>query len=152
MVAIFATTLVHTGFAQHDHTNHQTQTSALLPLYYNIKDALVEGNANLANLKAVELVTALNTPDEKTRIGDKLLKYVEKIAESNDLKNQREHFTNLSAAMVVLAKESKLSTDPIYQMYCPMKKASWLSNSATIKNPYFGNDMLTCGKIVQTLK
>jgi hypothetical protein len=37
-------------------------------------------------------------------------------------------------------------------MYCPMKKANWLSSSATIKNPYYGNSMLTCGKVVETLK
>jgi len=33
-----------------------------------------------------------------------------------------------------------------------MKKAYWLSSEAAIKNPYFGNAMLACGKITETLK
>jgi hypothetical protein len=33
-----------------------------------------------------------------------------------------------------------------------MKKASWLSSEAAIKNPYFGSAMLTCGKVTATLK
>jgi hypothetical protein len=155
MVAILTTTLVQTGFAQHEGANHQTQTPALLPLYYHIKDALVNGNANLASSKAGELVIALNSPEAKTITGDswnELLKHSEKIADSKDLKDQREHFADLSAEMVVLAKKSKLSADPVYQMYCPMKKESWLSSSATVKNPYFGNSMLNCGKVVETLK
>jgi hypothetical protein len=155
MVAIMATTLVQTGFAQNDHANHQTQNPALLPLYFSIKDALVGGNANLASSKASELVIALNSPEGKTITGDswnEILKHSEKISDSKDLKSQRENFVDLSESMIVLAKNFQLSTDPIYQMYCPMKKANWLSSSSTVKNPYFGNAMLTCGKVVQTLK
>lgn len=155
MVVILTTTLVQTGFAQDDHANHQSETSVLLSLYYNIKDALVSGNSNLASLKASELVIALNTSEAKAIAGksnDELLKYAGEIAESKDLKTQRRNFADLSVSMVALAKSSKLSTDPIYQMYCPMKKTNWLSSSATVKNPYFGNAMLTCGKVVETLK
>jgi hypothetical protein len=155
MVAIMATTLVQTGFAQQNHSNHQTDTSDFLPLYYNIKDALVSGNTNLASSKASELVIALNSPEGKTITGDswnEILKHSEKISDSKDLKAQRQNFADLSLEMIVLAKKSKLSTEPIYQMYCPMKKANWLSSSSTVKNPYFGNAMLTCGKVVQTLK
>ncbi|MGY3053104.1 hypothetical protein ACVWYG_001301 [Pedobacter sp. UYEF25] len=155
MVAILATTLVQTTFAQNDHADHQTQTSVLLPLYYNIKDALVGGNATLAASKAAELVKALNSSDAKTITGDKgddLLVHAGKIAQSKDLKDQREHFNGLSADMIAVAKKSKLSADPVYQLYCPMKRANWLSNSATVKNPYFGSAMLTCGKVVETIK
>ncbi|MCW3118020.1 MAG: hypothetical protein JWM28_2102 [Chitinophagaceae bacterium] len=41
--------------------------------------------------------------------------------------------------MHVLAKKAKLSPEPVYQQYCPMKKASWLSNNKTIQNLYYGN-------------
>lgn len=155
MVALMATAFVQTGFAQHDHTNHQTQSSALLPLYYNVKDALVGGNASLAASKAEELVKALNSTDAKTITGssrDGLLEHAGKIAESKELKSQREHFAGLSTDMITLAKGSKLSTEPVYQMYCPMKKSNWLSNEKTVKNPYYGSSMLTCGKVVETIK
>jgi hypothetical protein len=53
--------------------------------------------------------------------------------------------------MASLAKSVKLTTEPIYQAYCPMKKANWLSNDKAIKNPYYGSAMLTCGKVVETI-
>jgi hypothetical protein len=155
MVAIIATTLIQSGFAQNNQANQKSQNPELLPLYFNIKDALVIGNANLASSKAGELVIALNSPEGKTITGDswnEILKHSEKISDSKDLKAQRQNFANLSLEMIVLAKKSKLSIEPVYAMYCPMKKASWLSNSATIKNPYYGNSMLNCGKVVETLK
>jgi hypothetical protein len=51
-----------------------------------------------------------------------------------------------------LAKAVKLSVQPVYQDYCPMKKAYWLSSEAAIKNPYYGSQMLSCGKINDTIK
>lgn len=153
MVAIIATAFVQTGFAQHDHANQQAQTPALLPLYYNVKDALVSGNASLAASKAGELVKVLNSTDAKAITNrDGLLEHAGKIAESKELKSQREHFASLSTDMIALAKGSKLSTEPVYQMYCPMKKSNWLSSDKTVKNPYYGSSMLTCGKVVETIK
>jgi hypothetical protein len=37
-------------------------------------------------------------------------------------------------------------------MYCPMKKSNWLSNEKTVKNPYYGSAMLTCGEVTGTIK
>jgi hypothetical protein len=150
-VALFATTFVQIGFAQEDHA----QTTALLPIYYNVKDALVGGNPSLAATKAGELVKALNTSDakvmtEKNRSG--LLEHAGKIAKSKDLESQREYFADLSTNMIALAKAKKLSTEPVYQMYCPMKKSNWLSGEKAVKNPYYGSSMLTCGEIVETIK
>lgn len=155
MVVIMETAFMQTGFAQQDYYTHQAQASALLPLYYNVKDALVGGNATIAALKAAELVNALNGAEAKNLSGTNrggLLEQAGKIAQSKNLKSQREHFAILSEDMVVLAKGLKLSTEPVYQMYCPMKKGSWLSNSATVKNPYFGNAMLSCGTVIETIK
>lgn len=155
MVAFIATSFVQTGFAQHDHASHPAQATNVLPLYYNIKDALVAGNSSLAASKASDLVNALNGAD--TKVIDKanqkgLVEHAGKIAGSKDLKSQREHFAALSTDMIALAKSTKRSSEPVYQLYCPMKKANWLSSSTTIKNPYYGSSMLTCGKVVETLK
>jgi hypothetical protein len=70
---------------------------------------------------------------------------------SNDLKKQRETFQSLSDNFYVMAKGVKLSSEPIYQQYCPMKKAAWLSSESAVKNPYYGSSMLTCGKVTDTL-
>lgn len=80
-----------------------------------------------------------------------LLKDAEEISKSKEIKQQRELFAGFSANMVALAKAVKLTAEPVYQQYCPMKKASRLSSNKAIKNPYFGNAMLTCGKVTETL-
>jgi Cu(I)/Ag(I) efflux system membrane fusion protein len=43
----------------------------------------------------------------------------------------------------------------IYNQFCPManndKGANWLSFQENIKNPYFGDAMLTCGNVEETI-
>ncbi len=152
-VAMFATAFVQQIFAQD--TKQQTQLSQLLHAYYDIKDALVAGNAATVSLKAADFVIHLNGIDGKIISQDNstaLLKDAIDISESKDIKHQREHFANFSANMFVLAKSVKLTSDPVYEAYCPMKKAYWLSSEKTIKNPYYGSAMLTCGSVKETLK
>ncbi|HEY4936494.1 MAG TPA: DUF3347 domain-containing protein [Puia sp.] len=73
------------------------------------------------------------------------------IAEVQKIDHQREHFASLSLNMYTLAKSVRLSSQPVYQDYCPMKKAYWLSAEKEIRNPYYGNQMLSCGSITNTL-
>jgi len=150
IVAIVATAFVQNIFAQ-----DSTRTHQLLHSYYDIKNALVAGNANTASMKAQEFVKTANGIDYKVISEgniNALLKDATAISESKDLKEQRMHFANLSTNMFAIAKAVKLTTQPIYYTYCPMKKTYWLSSEAAIKNPYFGNIMLTCGKVTETLK
>lgn len=153
IVAIFATAFVQQIFAQDN--KQQTQLSELLHAYYDIKNALVAGNAATASLKADDFIKHLNAIDAKSISQDNaaaLLKDASHISSSKEIKHQREHFANFSTNMFALAKSVKLSSDPIYEAYCPMKKAYWLSNEKAIKNPYYGSSMLTCGSIKETLK
>lgn len=153
MIALVASTFVQSSFAQE--ITVKSDSSPLLVLYYEVKDALVSGKANEAATKAAEFVHAAHTMDTQTLPEENrsaLLKSAGAISESKDLKKQREYFAGLSDHMFALAKSSKLSTAPIYKAYCPMKKASWLSREAAIKNPYYGSAMLTCGKVTETLK
>ena len=131
----------------------QDDFSGMLAAYYNVKDALVKSNATVAAAGAAELVKAItNTGNaELKEKRDELLKDANAIAQSKDLKVQRAKFATLSAAMVDLAKTVKFSAEPVYQQYCPMQKASWLSNIKAIKNPYYGSAMLTCGSVKATL-
>jgi hypothetical protein len=151
LVVFIATVFIRTSSAQHD----TAQTAALLPLYYNIKDALVGGNYSLVASNTDDLVKILNGLDAKSISVDSrnnLLEYAGKIVKSKDLKGQREHFAGLSTGFIALARSLKLSTQPVYQLYCPMKKSNWLSNEKAIKNPYYGSAMLTCGNVVGAVK
>jgi hypothetical protein len=154
--------------AQQDHSSHQHTTpvsqpasadsspvSQLLTSYYGIKDALVKSNAASASSAALEFVKTANAIDYKLISEgniNALVKDAAKISETKDINKQRQYFANLSENMFTVAKSVKLSNKPVYQAYCPMKKTYWLTNEKAIKNPYYGNTMLTCGSITATLE
>lgn len=149
LIAFVATAFLQKSFAQ------DNQISDLLTKYYNIKNALVAGNANTASSEAEAFVKTLKGLDSKTineGTRDALLKDAGQIEETKELKHQREHFASISDNMYTLAKATKLTTQPVYYDYCPMKKAHWLSSDKAIKNPYYGSSMLTCGKVEETLQ
>lgn len=139
-----------------------TPLSQLLSLYYDVKNALVNSDAKTSATKAGEFVKALNGVDMQSLseeahkvfmpLKNQLLKEAGDIAASDKLDQQRELFKSFSNDVYTLAKGVKLSDQPVYQEYCPMEKSYWLSNEAAIKNPYFGSQMLNCGKVTDTLK
>ena len=134
----------------------------LLNSYYDVKNALVSGDANVAASKATALLSVVKSVDAKklsekdkkafAPLKDKLVLDAEHIAESKDVDHQRDHFSTLSTNVYALAKAIKLADKPVYYDYCPMKKMYWLSEEQAIKNPYYGKAMLTCGKITETIK
>jgi hypothetical protein len=160
IVAFFATISVQYSFAQ-DNTK-TTPLSHLLNSYFGIKNALVSSDAKAAATNAGELLKAINGIDMKALsendmnafmpLQDKLAFDAKHISENNGIAEQREHFSSLSNNIYKLAKAVKLSAEPVYQEYCPMKKMYWLSREAVIKNPYYGKAMLTCGKVTETIK
>ena len=151
LIALFAIAFIQKSFGQ-DSNVPQAQ---LLHSYYDIKNALVSGNAGTASSKAGDFIKSLNSFDDKKVNEDTrkaLLKDAAEISESKDIKHQRVHFANFSTNMYALAKATKLTSEPVYYDYCPMKKSYWLSSDKSIKNPYFGNAMLTCGKVTETIQ
>jgi hypothetical protein len=142
--------------------NESKALSPLLTAYYDIKNALVNSDGEAAASKASAYVKTLKEVNLKSLsdkeqkafepLKDKLLFDVEHIAETKDVSHQRDHFSSFSDNMYKLAKATDLSSDDIYQMYCPMKKTYWLSNEKAVKNPYYGKQMLTCGKVTETIK
>lgn len=151
LLALIAIVLIQHSFAQ---DSVKAQPATLLNAYYTLKDALVNSDATLAAASAGELVKAINAFDQGTvnkNTRYTLLKNAGAISRSKDIKLQREIFSALSGNMVELIKTVKLTDEPVYQQYCPMKKASWLSQDKAIKNPYYGSAMLTCGAVKATL-
>jgi hypothetical protein len=155
MIAIFSISSV----------NAQTITpkkDAVLIAYYDVKNALISGDGAATSAKAKDLLAAINAfPADQLSTADKTnwTKYTAKlqfdarhIAENSNIAHQREHFASLSENMFATVKALKLNTATVYRAYCPMKKNYWLSEAAAIKNPYYGNEMLTCGEVKQTLQ
>jgi hypothetical protein len=129
--------------------------------YISLKNALVGSNAELAKSKSKELLAALSVPATGLKpaqqklmatYNDKLKFDSRHISETTAIDHQRKHFESLSKNMFALISGLKMNNATLYQQYCPMKKASWLSETEEIRNPYYGDDMLECGKITATLK
>jgi hypothetical protein len=134
--------------------------SSLLSKYEEVKNALVAGDPAAAAKSAGEFNTAINAVDTKllntneqaafTNIRSKLHSNAANIAGTKDLAKQRSYFQSFSDAVITLIKAARLSR-PVYIDYCPMKKASWASLEKTIRNPYYGSSMLTCGSLTETI-
>ncbi len=143
----------------------KTQLNELLSSYYNLKDALVNDKANLANTEAKNLLKSLDKVKMKLLKGDAHMYWMtqkndiqlnaEKIANSNDINEQRNQFISLSNAMINNVKAFGVN-NVSYEQYCPMaddnKGAYWLSESNKVLNPYFGNVMLKCGEVKSKLE
>lgn len=153
MIVIFSITIVN--------AQNNTPKVAVISAYYGVKNALIISDAAATSTKAKDLLTAIATfPTDKLSAADKTnwTKYAAKlqfdtrhIAENSNIGHQRENFATLSENMFAAIKALKLNTAVVYRAYCPMKKTYWLSEAAAIKNPYYGNEMLTCGEVKQTL-
>lgn len=129
--------------------------------YFSLKNALVRSDAKTASANAKELTDAITAVkmnelsitehDVWMKVMNTLKTDAKAISQTQDIKKQRETLKSLSKNMYELLKTSK-HTSPIYYQYCPMQDANWLSTESTIKNPYYGAQMLTCGSTVETLK
>ena len=169
---------VKTEVVAENHSNHENHTEtpkvevqevnqlkSVFDNYFAVKDALVKTDENTASAKAKELLSAINDvkmetlkTDEHTiwmKISKNLKEDAEHIADTKDAKHQRDHFDTLSKNIYDLIKVSKQET-PTYLQHCPMandgKGADWLSKENTVKNPYYGSMMLSCGKVTETIK
>lgn len=162
------TEMAHTGHSGHDmkaaEQQNQSQLKAVFDNYFDVKDALVKTDGKLASDKAKGLVKAISAikmselkTDEHTvwmKVFNELKEDAEHISETADAKHQRDHFITLSKNIYELLKVSKYEV-PVYYQFCPMandgKGANWLSKENAIKNPYYGSQMLTCGKTQETI-
>jgi Protein of unknown function (DUF3347) len=119
--------------------------------YINLKNALVNSNAAAAHQTAADLSTALKAFEgcENTAL------IADKIAASSDLKVQRKEFTALSSDVIALFKHVDLKKGNIYVQHCPMANngdgGDWLSSEQNIRNPYYGDEMLECGAVLETI-
>jgi len=137
------------------------QLQAVFDNYFLLKDALVKTDAKTASEKSTALLSSITVVKMETLKMDEHMVWMKvvkdltadakSISEAQDIKKQRELFKALSKNTYELIKASKY-TEPIYYQYCPMQDANWLSKENTVKNPYYGSQMLSCGKTVETIK
>ena len=152
-------------FASIANAQSNTNIKKVLDAYIQLKDALVKSdgaNSSSASKTLLTSIQEVNMSELNTETHTQWMKVVndlkedaEYISNTKDITDQRNHFMNLSKNLYTLIKVSKSET-PIYYQFCPMankgKGANWLSLENKVKNPYYGNQMLTCGKVVETIQ
>ena len=140
------------------------QLKAVFNDYISLKIQLVNSDA-IASAKAATMLNEnLQKVDMSLVSGDahlewmKDLEVLEKtsraIADDESLENQRILFSPLSDQLYNTLSRFQVDVQA-YRQYCPMamnnEGAYWLSTSEKIRNPYFGDQMLTCGSVKDEL-
>ncbi len=136
--------------------------------YLDLKDALVNDDATTAKAAAKTMKTAVGKVDMKLLTDNdahiswmkavkKLNAQLDKISGENDIEKQRSAFSTLGGDLTntVQVLGVDVGKNTLYLEFCPMANnntgAYWLSFDKKIKNPYFGQKMLKCGEVKQTL-
>ena len=144
----------------------QNQLKTVFNDYIKLKDALVkddyknvsedaEGLLNNLNQVDMKLLTDSNSHNHWMSLEKEIKASTISISSTSDIKEQRNHFKNLSLnltnAVLVFGVNER-----VYSQFCPMadnnKGAYWLSKEEKVLNPYFGNEMLTCGSLKQIIE
>ena len=132
--------------------------AALLPYYLRIKNALVNSDAVESAQRAKESLHLLKGETKEAPAQgmiSQLERMLKTLSEQSDLENQRHEFIALSAHFIHWASQGLTSDETLYVQFCPMANdnqgAQWLSTEEEIRNPYYGDAMLSCGSVVEVL-
>lgn len=134
--------------------------------YLQMKNALVASDEAKARNQANNLAKAIgnvpmnafdkNAHESWMAYQVVLQDLTKKVANSNSLAGMRKQFTQLSDRMSDLMKVFGPLETPLFVQFCPMANSNkggyWLSGEEEIRNPYYGDEMLTCGKVVTEIR
>ncbi|MGB3799864.1 MAG: efflux RND transporter periplasmic adaptor subunit, partial [Lewinella sp.] len=139
------------------------QLAAVVEAYLPLKDRMVSSEAADASLLD-PLAESLSGVDMMLLEGEAhqywmeqlnaLSSHLESLSETTDLADQRRQFGFFSQALINTLTAFGADHE-LYVQRCPMafdnEGANWISEDAEIRNPYFGDAMLTCGSTIDTL-
>jgi len=159
-----------------DHSQHKMESFDVdskfkrqLTSFYNnyllLTKAFVTSNPSKVKSAAESLLTKLTLIDMGLLKGDAHMAWMAdlKVLESKlktieggkDIDKQRAAFAPFNQALYKSVKSFGLDKVTVYYQFCPMansdKGAYWFSNSEEIQNPYFGEMMLGCGEVKETI-
>lgn len=147
----------------------QKAKEALQPLYagyLDLKNALVADDLKESKRAAIQLMSTFGKINMSLFTGEAhnaWMGYSSAMSETlrqaqhqNSIEELRTTFQQISEGMIAMAKAFNPLDQALYIQFCPMadnnKGANWLSTEEEIRNPYFGESMLTCGEVENILK
>lgn len=134
----------------------------LVTEYLSVKNALINSNETEAATASGKMYDAMKTFDKSLLSADQkiiyddiesdLKEHAEHISK-NKIEHQREHFAMMSKDMYDMVKAFGAGMI-LYHDHCPMYKdgSMWLSETKDIKNPFYGDKMMTCGSMEEMMK
>lgn len=128
--------LCHLGMAQQS-------LEGVVDSYILVKEALVKGDPKSVQTLSKDLLAKV----KGLKTESKLEKSTLRLSEQKDIEKQSKAFEEVSTTLWAMVKDAGKLEKDLYYQYCPMKKAYWISTEPAIKNPYYGNQMLSCGKV-----
>ncbi|MCR9098925.1 MAG: efflux RND transporter periplasmic adaptor subunit [bacterium] len=141
------------------------QLGNAIEAYLRLKDALVATNAETAAVQAKAFTDAVEGISSDGITGEALeywrqqrgalMAHSKQVAETEAVAEQRTQFDFLSQALISTVKAFGAAEQTYYVQHCPMafdwEGADWISDVQEIRNPYFGDEMLACGTVEETL-
>jgi len=142
------------------------QLTDVYQAYLKMKNAFVAKQFDKVQANAKAVQAALGKVDMEELKGENHVDWMKrlnvmkpniaKIVSTMNPGEQKAAFANFNKAFYESVKRFGLTGVTTYYQFCPMalnnKGAFWLSESADIRNPYFGSDMLTCGETRDTIQ
>lgn len=131
---------IHTQLSADNLKEAKNAAGKLLDALEQVDMTLLEHEPHIAWMKQLDEV--------KTTAGQ--------VREAEDLTTARAVFAQLSESLISVARTFGTGMDePMHVMHCPMafdnRGADWLQLSEKLKNPYYGETMLRCGEVKETL-
>jgi len=145
--------------------NFTMQLNTVFEQYIVLKDAFVQSDVKKVKQAAEKIEQSLASVNMKLlngdahtqwmNISDKMNNLLKQIKSTGEIEFQRTDFSNLTNEFYKALKVFGLMGKTVYYQFCPMafneKGAFWLSTAKEIRNPYYGDQMLTCGETKETL-
>ncbi|MEW2921608.1 efflux RND transporter periplasmic adaptor subunit [Muricauda sp. ANG21] len=133
----------------------------VLDAYLKLKNALVDSDAVEAKKRAseasqkIEHLKTTQMDDMGMTHVEKIEEYISNISKESSIEAQRNNFVLLSENMIFIGHQLNGLGQKLYVQHCPMadnnKGAHWISAEKEIRNPYYGEAMLTCGSIIDSI-
>ncbi|WP_226388971.1 efflux RND transporter periplasmic adaptor subunit [Penaeicola halotolerans] len=140
--------------------------TSLTEKYFDLQKNLVASDVSAAQKSATATLSELSKVPMKAVEGEAhdqwmsiemtLKQQLNKVIEAKNISDQRVPFEIISEQFIELVGTFGIMLPEVYSVYCPMafdnKGAYWLTKEKEVLNPYFGDQMLTCGEIKKTYK
>lgn len=144
----------------------RTGMNRLIARYITLKDAFVATDAPQAAEAAEAMQKQLEQIPADLLTGaaydfwqqqkGALQSHLQNVSTASEVGKQRQQFEFVSNLMIDLVRAFGSQDKPVYVQHCPMafndRGADWLAYEDQILNPYFGDQMLRCGVVQDSIK